>query len=377
MMRAVAPIALFAMLATTSVARADVQGVDVSEFQGSVNWAAARAAGIGFGICRVSDGAFHRDATFQANWNGMRAHGVIRGVYQFFRAGQDPIAQADLLCNAVGSLGAGDLPPVADCEVMDGVGAGTFLARLRTWCDHVKARLGRTPIIYTAVGFWNPMGGNFGGETLWVANWFVRSPAIPVGWHGYTFWQYNDNGHVPGISGLVDQDVFNGSGAQLVAYAHGGSAPGGGGTTGGGDPTLSLGSTGSAVATLQQLLTLKGFSPGGVDGDFGPKTLAAVKAFQHAKGLTVDGVVGPQTWAALRASSGGGGGSSEPTIREGSTGAAVTKCQQLLAAKGFSPGGIDGDFGPHTLAAVEAFQHAKGLTVDGIVGPMTWNALLH
>lgn len=87
-----------------------MQGVDVSEYQGSIDWATAHANGIGFGICRVSDGTFHLDRTFGPNWNGMRANGVVRGVYQFFRPAEDPIAQADLLVNTVGSFGPGEAP---------------------------------------------------------------------------------------------------------------------------------------------------------------------------------------------------------------------------------------------------------------------------
>jgi hypothetical protein len=72
-------------------------------------------------------------------------------------------------------------------------------------------------------------------------------------------------------------------------------------------PTLRLGSKGPAVVELQKKLAAKGFSPGTADGDFGPKTLAAVKSFQKAHHLVADGVVGPKTWAALGVTGGGGG----------------------------------------------------------------------
>ena len=63
------------------------------------------------------------------------------------------------------------------------------------------------------------------------------------------------------------------------------------------------------------------------------------------------------------------------TIQQGSRGAAVETAQRLLLAKGYSPGAVDGIFGPKTLAAVQAFQRAMGLAVDGIAGPKTWAAL--
>lgn len=139
-------------------------------------------------------------------------------------------------------------------------------------------------------------------------------------------------------------------------------------------PTLREGSKGASVVTLQNKLKAAGFNPGAADGAFGPKTEAAVKAFQRAKGLTADGVVGPKTWAALNkppASSGGSG----PTLREGAKGEPVRALQKRLNTLGFNAGTADGAFGPKTEAAVKAFQRAKGLTADGVVGPKTWDKL--
>lgn len=90
------------------------------------------------------------------------------------------------------------------------------------------------------------------------------------------------------VDGVVGRQTW----AALRAASGGG---GGGGTP----PTLTLGSTGGAVAILQTLLARKGFSPGAADGIFGPHTLAEVRAFQASRGLDVDGIVGPQTWYAL------------------------------------------------------------------------------
>lgn len=143
-------------------------------------------------------------------------------------------------------------------------------------------------------------------------------------------------------------------------------------------PTLKRGASGASVAQLQQALAKAGFSPGAADGQFGPMTENAVKSFQRAKGLVVDGVVGPKTWSALRSStvtppppSGG----AQPVLRQGDFGGEVRDAQQLLAKHGFSPGSVDGQFGPKTRAAVVSFQRAKGLSADGVIGPATWRAL--
>ncbi|WP_148269918.1 PGRP and LysM peptidoglycan-binding domain-containing protein [Desulfitobacterium dehalogenans] len=142
-------------------------------------------------------------------------------------------------------------------------------------------------------------------------------------------------------------------------------------------PVLRQGSQGPSVVHLQQLLTSHGFSPGAIDGIFGPRTEAAVIAFQGSRGLVQDGIVGVKTWTALGVNcmTPSPHPHSCPTLRQGSTGPSVVHLQQLLTSHGFSPGAIDGIFGPRTEAAVVAFQRSKGLVQDGIVGVRTWTAL--
>ncbi len=143
-------------------------------------------------------------------------------------------------------------------------------------------------------------------------------------------------------------------------------------------PTLSLGSSGPAVFDLQTRLKAAGFDPGPIDGIFGPRTQAAVIAFQQSKNLTVDGIVGVQTWTALGVTCPTPPPPPTnlcPTLSLGSTGAAVINLQTRLKSAGFDPGPIDGIFGPKTRAAVIAFQTSKNLVVDGIVGVQTWTAL--
>jgi lysozyme len=202
---------------TVCAGASTVKGVDVSVYQGSVDWSSVKAAGVDFGIARVSDGTANPDSTFAGNWSGMKAAGVVRGAYQYFRASVDPTAQADLVVSSVGTLEAGDLAPVADIETLDGESGATLVANLATWVSVIKSKTGRTPIIYTAPGFWDdlPSTSQFSGETLWVANWEVSCPDTPTPWTGWTFWQNADDGSVAGISGAVDTDVFNGTLAQL------------------------------------------------------------------------------------------------------------------------------------------------------------------
>jgi lysozyme len=201
---------------------ATVKGVDVSVYQGSVNWASVKASGVDFAIARISDGSY-LDTTFATNWAAIKSAGMVRGAYQFFEPGEDPTAQANIVISAVGTLGDGDLPVTADMEVTGGQSAATIAANLSTWAAKVEAGTGKKPMIYTAPGYWDGSVGStaFGGDPLWVANWGVSCPSLPSGWSNWKVWQYSDSGSVSGISGSVDLDEFNGSLSDLQAFAGG------------------------------------------------------------------------------------------------------------------------------------------------------------
>ena len=143
-------------------------------------------------------------------------------------------------------------------------------------------------------------------------------------------------------------------------------------------PMVYWGCTGDAVKTLQDKLNALGYNSGSVDGIFGAKTYAAVTAFQKANGLGVDGIVGKLTWAKLYDATPVNVTpvTTQPMLRTGSRGDAVRKLQELLNAKGYTCGSVDGIFGSKTYAAVLAFQKANGLGADGIVGSLTWGKLV-
>ena len=170
--------------------------------------------------------------------------------------------------------------------------------------------------------------------------------------------------------------------ANTTVYAHWTYTGGGGGSYYApvvpDMPMLYRGCTGDAVKTLQEKLNAKGFDSGNVDGIFGAKTYAAATAFQKANGLGVDGIVGKLTWAKLYDATPVNVTpvTTQPMLRTGSRGDAVRKLQELLNAKGYTCGSVDGIFGSKTYAAVLAFQKANGLAADGIVGSLTWGKLV-
>jgi lysozyme len=198
-----------------------VSGIDVSYYQKEIDWPAVRGAGIEFAFIRVSDGLDHPDTRFADNWAGARAAGVIRGAYQFFRPGRDPIAQADLLLSTMGALAEDDLPPVIDVEATDGKSPAQVAAAVQAWLEHVRDAIGRAPVIYTGKYFWQDMVGraDLSGYPLWIAQWGPTCPDLPVPWRSWSFWQTSATGRIAGITGDVDTDVFNGDREALLAFA--------------------------------------------------------------------------------------------------------------------------------------------------------------
>ena len=143
-----------------------------------------------------------------------------------------------------------------------------------------------------------------------------------------------------------------------------------------GQPTIQLGASGNVVRRLQRALRRTPNLGLPVDGVFGSELETAVRNFQEGAGLAVDGIVGPLTWNALP------NGAPMPVLRQGSSGEVVRALQTLLTngasgAWNVTPQGIDGNFGPHTKASVQAFQTWGSVASDGIVGDQTWAVSLH
>ena len=138
-----------------------------------------------------------------------------------------------------------------------------------------------------------------------------------------------------------------------------------------GSRLLSVGARGADVRRLQVVLNELGISSGPADGIFGRLTAAAVRGFQLDVGISADGLVGPATRVALDARYDPGTKQPNRILRKGDRGQDVARLQQLLASAGHDPGPADGIFGSQTHAAVLTFQASGGLTVDGLVGPLT------
>jgi lysozyme len=195
-----------------------LQGIDVSHYQGTVNWSSVKNAGIVFAFAKATDGNTYTDPQFHTNWQAMQAAGILRGAYHFYETNDDPVIQAQNFINAIGSLAANDLPPVVDIEIFKGnFGSASVAANLQTWLDTVEKALSRKPMIYTNTNFWNEtINTDFSKYPLWIAEYGVSQPKIPSSWKNWNFWQSSQSGSVAGVTGSVDVDVFAGSMSDLM-----------------------------------------------------------------------------------------------------------------------------------------------------------------
>lgn len=210
-----------------------VQGIDVSHWQGSINWSQVKGAGIDFVWMKATEGTNFKDSSFNTNYPAAHSAGLIRGAYHFARPNSSSgAAQANYFVDNGGAWSRDNqtLPGVLDIE-NNPSGAqcyGLSTAQMRTWINdfynRYKERTTRDVVIYTTASWWNTCTGNWTGMSakapLWVAHWTTGSPTIPSGFPTWTAWQYTDSGSVAGVSGNVDRNKFNGTRDRLVALAN-------------------------------------------------------------------------------------------------------------------------------------------------------------
>lgn len=197
-----------------------VPGIDVSSYQGTVDFARVAAAGNGFVFLRLSSGQ-NVDTKFATNWAAAKDANLVRGAYQYFWPARDVDLQVDTMVTTLRAAGFGpdDLPPVLDIETVDGQPVATVVALAKHWIARVEAELHVKPLVYTANFMSYVTQNHFSSYPLWVANYGVTCPLMPTGWTDWVFWQSSESGRVDGVTGNVDLDTFNGTMPALLAFA--------------------------------------------------------------------------------------------------------------------------------------------------------------
>jgi lysozyme len=182
-----------------------LSGIDVSHYQGEVDWPAVAASGVRFAFVKATDGVEDVDPRFRQNWAGAKAAAIPRSAYHFFRASLDAKRQAEHFLGVV-TMDALAMPPALDVEVTDGLNPSALQEGIGTWLETVHVALGCRPIVYTDPSFWHKsVAADFSSYPLWLAC-YATEPEVPATWRAWTFWQHTDAGEVPGIAGRVDLD---------------------------------------------------------------------------------------------------------------------------------------------------------------------------
>lgn len=272
----------------------EIRGIDVSHHQGVVDWEKVAAAGIEFAIIRCGFGSNKGTPTidrhFKANVQNALSVGLHIGTYLYSYAldAANARKEADFTLELIEPYRGRMKYPVA-YDIEDSTQASLSnsvrSAMCEAFCDKVAAA-GWQPAIYSSHNWITTKinKSTVAKYHLWLAR-FAKS-------HGYTagdvhIWQHSEKGNVAGIKGHVDLNI------SYIDYAGGGAKPA---TS---QPTVRRGDSGPAVWTLQNALNRLPAYSVIVDSVFGAQTDAAVRAFQRARGLVVDGIVGPKTWGKL------------------------------------------------------------------------------
>jgi lysozyme len=206
-----------------AVAAAPIHGIDVSNWQGSVDWGAVRRSGRLFGFAKATEGSTFVDGTFAANRQAMAQAGLaLRGFYHFARPDRNGAAvEADSFLRTVGSLAQGEVA-VLDLEVAPSPTVGDWAAE---WMARVQQATGRRPILYSYQSYlYSIPTARLTPYPLWVAAWGRNDGSVPATppksdrWSGWTWWQYTSNASVPGVRGHTDESLFAGSADELASY---------------------------------------------------------------------------------------------------------------------------------------------------------------
>ena len=202
-----------------------IHGIDVSKFQGDIDWNAVARSGVKFAWIKATEGGDRLDDRFQANWDGAKAAGVPHGAYHFVYWCRPPMEEmAFFEQNA--PVEADALPPVLDVEATPTsptchkhLTENGAIADMRVMLQEMERHYGKRPIIHTTVDFYQAIlsDGAFMDYPIWVRS-TKHNPAVKYGSRAWAFWQYQSDGQTPGVNGNVDRDVFYGTPEQWQAF---------------------------------------------------------------------------------------------------------------------------------------------------------------
>lgn len=190
-----------------------VFGIDVSHYQGDIDWTRVKQGSqdfpIHFVFVRATAGKNGADSKFAENWKNVKANGFLRGAYHYYRPDENSVKQAELFIKTV-KLAKGDLPPVLDIErIPNEQSVDSLKSGLKRWLEKVEKHYGKRPVIYSGESFYTDfLKKEFEGYDIWIANYSFFEDEIRKEW---LFWQFTDKAQLEGIKGNVDVNIYNGN----------------------------------------------------------------------------------------------------------------------------------------------------------------------
>jgi len=197
-----------------------VHGIDVSRYQGVINWKMVSQMNdngikIRFAFIKASQGSNYRDPLFRYNWNNSGKYAIARAPYHYFLPCEDGKAQANNFLNIIDEENS-DLPPVIDVEEIKSCNAKTLHTNLKACIKQIKKKYGKYPILYSGKDFYTQyLKGKYDYCKIWIAHYYVPELKDIPSW---TFWQYSDKASVNGINVPVDLNAFSGNETQFENY---------------------------------------------------------------------------------------------------------------------------------------------------------------
>ena len=211
---------------SASPRRMAVHGVDVSRWQGEIDWPKLRSQGANFAYIKATDGGDHLDPMFRENWREAGEAGLRRGAYHFFYWCRTAGEQADWFIRNVPKV-EGALPPVIDVEYNGEsrckrrLSKARVLEKMQVFMDKLERHYGQRPIIYTAPDFYRDnLRGEFQDYPFWLRA-VARHPSKVYPGRKWVFWQYSGSGLSHGVKGKIDLNVFHGSEAEWRRWVAG------------------------------------------------------------------------------------------------------------------------------------------------------------
>lgn len=200
----------------------EVTGIDVSHYQGAIDWPRVARAGVAFAYIKATEGGDYVDKDFASNWQGAAEAGIARGAYHFFKPCKSGPAQAKNFIARV-PKDENALPPVLDVEDMGAcvskAAPSDVIAEIGAFLDTVEAHYGCRPLVYTTPEYEAAMlSGRLEGERFWARSIHVPPMYRQASW---VLWQYHHMGRRDGIDGPVDLNAFRGTRQDFEHFAKG------------------------------------------------------------------------------------------------------------------------------------------------------------